>query len=36
MQEKEPYSVSPGQTRPQDLDDLIFQWESELPSVSER
>ena len=36
MQEREPYPTVPGQNGPQDLDDLIFQWEAEIPSVSER
>lgn len=36
MQERESRPAGPGQTEPQDLDDLIFRWESESSSVSER
>lgn len=28
--------LPPNPTTPQDLDDLIFRWETEIPAVSDR
>lgn len=31
-----PHSPEPAPPVPQDLDDLIFRWEADLPTVSDR
>ena len=36
MEEREPCTAAPGGVEPQDLDDLIFRWESDGPPISQR